>query len=315
MDIEVEYIDQNRNLSNRTESINGFGLIKHLAIAGQGYLPSVKYYTRTVGLFLHYIEYLKFQDISASHFSEPPPVRRDPTEKGDFSTLAGKGIADFLAKKLSGAKVTHNYESAMTIAGFKVTGKRPDLYCIGTDFQFGLEAKGYSIGSISGNEMLKHKDQAISGPLLVHFSVASVSYNMYEKVYCKYHDPFNRNVRFNEAVNQELNRVYYSGIFEYLDFNVFRIEEDLIQNRRCFFIDIIGPGTPYSLYFGQSNLALILQHEFKKFTTKDFVKFNDDVIQGAEFYLDTDGIGIGLRMFKSPPKQVTTEAGGTQGRN
>jgi hypothetical protein len=299
MDIEIEYIDQNRNISTRTETINAFGLLKHIAIAGQGYLPSLKYYTRVFGIFCHYIEYLNPRDLSASRFSQPPPKRRDPTEKGQFSNLVGKGIGDFLSKCLSGAKVTHNYEAAMTIAGLPISGNRPDLYCVGNNFQFALEAKGSSAASISSNEMFGHKKQARSGRLPVNYSVASVSYNLYDRVLCKYHDPFNDNVEFSFKTNQELNRIYYTGLFEYLDFEYFRIEEGQIDNKHCFFIDVLGPGTPYTLRFGGLSAALIIQSEFKKFTINESSHFNEAIIQGPQMYLDTDGVGFCLMEFKS----------------
>ena len=209
MDIQIEYIDQNSNLSNRTESINNFGILKHLAIAGQGYLPSLKRYIRTFGMLCHYIEYLNSSSLNSSKFSLPPQIRRDPTEKAQFSNLAGKAIGDFLSKRLSGAKVTHNYEAAMTGAGFPISGSRPDLYCIGDNFQFAVEAKGFSRSTISSREMLRHKSQASSGRLRVNFSVASVAYNLYAQAKCNYHDPFDHNVELSVAINRELNRRYY----------------------------------------------------------------------------------------------------------
>ena len=299
MNISIEYIDQTGNLSNRVESLNPFGLIKHIAIAGQGYLPSIKYYTKIFGIFCHYIEYLNSAALNASRFSLPPPERRDPTEKGHFSNLVGKGIGDFLSRQLSGAKVTHGYEAAMTLAGFPLLGNRPDLYCIGNNFQFSLEAKGYSAKTVSAKEMLSHKSQAQSGPLAVNFSVASVSYNLYELVQCKYHDPYNDTIQYNAPINRELNRLYCTGIFEYVNFEYFRIEEGEIQNKHCYFIDILGTGTPYNLSIGGFSLALILQSEFKKFTFGESAHFNETAIQEPLLYLDTDGIGICLMEFKS----------------
>ena len=295
----MEYVDQNRNVSISREKIGRLGLFKHLAVAGQGYLPSLRYYTRVAGIIFQYIEYMNRGALSANRFSEPPASRRDPTEKGHFSNLVGKGIGDFLAKRLSGAKITHSYEAAMTLAGIKIQGRRPDLYCLGEKVQFAAEAKGYAAGSISAMEMLKYKNQAMSGPLPVNFSIASVSFNLYERVCCKYYDPFDRAVEFNSSLNSELNRLYYSGIYEYLDYTFFRIEEGEIHNRQCFFIDIIGHGTPFSISFGDWNLALILQSNFKRFTIKESTSFNETTIQEPGIYLDTDGIGFCMRRFAS----------------
>jgi hypothetical protein len=298
MDIKVEYFDQNGLCSNLTESINIFGLLKHLAIAGQGYLPSLKYYIKMVGIFCRFIEYLDRNALINSYFSEPPNIRRDPTEKANFSTLAGKGIADFLAKKLSNAKITHNYEAAMTIAGYKIKGSRPDLYCIGNNFQFALEAKGSASHSISANEMLIHKNQSMNGPLPVNFTVASVSFRLYKDVHCNYHDPYKSNIKYNFKLNSRLNTQYYKGVFEYLDHKYFNIEEGEIEGNHCFFIDILGYKTPIKLLIGGRSFTLILQSEFKKIISGEKAKFNESIIQGKDYYLDTDGIGFCLRNFK-----------------
>lgn len=300
MEIEVEYIDQSKNIVNRVETLNVLGLLKHIAIAGQRYLPSLKYYTKVVGIFCQYIEYMNLHALKNSRFSRPPSIRYDPTEIGQFSNLVGKGIGDFFSKGLSNAKITHSYEAVMKIAGIQNPNKikRPDLYCIGDNFQFALEVKGYSAKSISSNEMLKHKNQAQSGPLPVHFSVASVSYNLYERIRCKYHDPFNDHIEFNSSINRELNRIYYTGLFEYLDFDYFRIEEGEIENKHCFFIDILGPSTPYELSIGGYSLALIIQSEFKKHIIKAPSTFNETIIQNPRMYLDTDGVGFCLMKFK-----------------
>lgn len=133
MILEVEILDASAQIQRTTIDLPLLGLLKHLAIAGQGYMPSAKEYIRTIGMFLHYIEYLSPRALLDSHFSEPPSIRRDPTEKGDFSTIAGKGIADFLCRRISGAKVTFNYEAAMTVNGHRIRGQRPDLYCIGVN--------------------------------------------------------------------------------------------------------------------------------------------------------------------------------------
>lgn len=298
MDIKVEYIDQNGSFSNQIESINILGLLKHLAIAGQGYLPSLKYYIRIAGVFLRFIDYLDKYALANSHFSEPPVIRRDPTEKGYFSNLAGKGIADFLTKRLSNAKITHNYEAAMTIAGFPIKGSRPDLYCIGKNYQFAVEAKGFSSYSISSSDMVYHKNQSMAGPLPVNFSVASVSYRLYQDVNCKYHDPYKSNIEYASILNSRLNKQYYDGVFEYLDHDHFFIEDGEIEGNHCFFIDIFGGKTPFKLSIGGKRITLILQSEFKKFIIGEQTKFNESVIQGKNYYLDTDGIGFGFRKFK-----------------
>jgi hypothetical protein len=297
MKIQVEYKDEKGTYHNLIETINNFGLLKHLAIAGQHYLPTLQEYIRIAGIFLRFIEYLDKTALSNSSFSEPPAIRRDPTEKAEFSTLVGKGIADFLSKKLSKAKVTHSYEAAMTLKGLKIKGKRPDLYCFGDKFQFAVEAKGYSKAYVNSKEMLIHKNQAVSGPLPVNFSIASVSYNLFNNVSCKYHDPFVNNIEYDNRLYMELNRIYYSGIFEYLDNDLFDIEEGELEGNHCFFIDILGSLIPFCVSSSE-RICLILQTDFKRFLRGENVFFNDTIIQNENYYLDTDGIGFGSRTFK-----------------
>jgi hypothetical protein len=83
-----------------------------------------------------------------------------------------------------------------------------------------------------------------------------------------------------------------------LNFDYFRIEEGEIQNKHCYFVDILGPGTPYNLSIGGLSLALILQSEFKKSILGERPHFNETAIQEPLLYLDTDGIGICLMEFK-----------------
>jgi hypothetical protein len=94
MEIDVEVVDERGNIRNEIIHFSILAFLKHMAMAGQGFMPSVRKYTRMIGMFFHYIEYLSLQALNNSHLSEPPSVRRDPTEKGQFSNLVGKAIAD-----------------------------------------------------------------------------------------------------------------------------------------------------------------------------------------------------------------------------
>ncbi|MGE7122509.1 hypothetical protein ACQKIC_20210 [Peribacillus sp. NPDC046944] len=118
-----------------------------MAIAGQAYTPNKRRMRRMLGMYLHYADYLRRISFKSKkpHFSVPSNFKYDPTEKGHFSNLAGKSLGDFLAKKLSGAVLTFNYEASMKKRGTPIVGSRPDLLCIRRDSSyFALEAKGYT---------------------------------------------------------------------------------------------------------------------------------------------------------------------------
>jgi hypothetical protein len=302
MRIHVEFMNGSGYISRRAEDISFLGFLKHLAMAGQGYMPTVKEYIRTIGMLLHYTEYLSLTAFHDSRFSEPPSVRRDPTEKGQFSNLVGKAFADFLGKRISGAKVTLGYEAAMTVQGHKIWGKRPDLYCIGNGFQFAIEAKGYDAGNVSEQQMLEHKDQSRQGPLSVNFTIASVAYDLYDSVKCKYYDPVNEMVEYNQQLNSTLLRLYYRGIFEYFDESLFPVSVHEIKGIPCFFIRIIGPDTPYPVFIGEKQvLGLIIDRSFKAYVLPervDLPHFHESPIEAPLYFLDTDGIGFALRSLE-----------------
>jgi hypothetical protein len=101
MNIAVEYIDTAGATSKLNYRLTRLAFIKHLAIAGQGYAPRPQKLMRTLGMLLHYSYYLHRTAFYNNRFSEPPISISDPTEKGQFSDVAGKAIADFLSKRIN----------------------------------------------------------------------------------------------------------------------------------------------------------------------------------------------------------------------
>ena len=300
MEVEAEILDQGGEFGEDTISCSRLAFLKHMAMAGQGFMPSVSKYTRTIGMFFHYIEYLSSAALEASRFSEPPPERQDPTEKGQFSNVVGKALGDLLARRLSGARATLNYEGAMAANGHKIRGRRPDLYCLGEGYQFAVEAKGYETGAISPDTLIEHKDQSRQGPLAVNFTVASVAYNLYRKIKVKYHDPYNEHVGFNEELNFRVLQSYYQGLFEYVRAGTLPVETGEIGGRECFFISILGPGTPYPvLIAGHLSLCLVLDLSFKILSVPEapaeFPVFLREHIDDDLAFVDTDGVGLALR--------------------
>ena len=179
MKLKVEYYD-GQNTTNHVFDLTYLQFIKHLAFAGMGVHTSPYNMFRFLGFWIEFFPYWK---TSANGFHLPKVIYNDPTEHGQISNRIGKAFADFLAKKIYKAKYTHNFEDLMASDGYKIKGERPDLYCDSLTTQFAIEAKGYTRKSISNKEMDKFKRQAKeTWPISVHFSVASVAYNLYKDI-------------------------------------------------------------------------------------------------------------------------------------
>jgi hypothetical protein len=193
-------------------------------------------------MFCHYSSYIQRQAFNNNRFSEPPIQLSDPTEKGQFSNLAGKAIADFLSKRIDKSIYTVNYEAAMLmhnppiplfVKGRQV--RRPDLLAYTANSRFAIEAKGFSGGF--GN-MNNHKKQSQTGGIRVNFTVASVSYNLYNRVKCKYHDPYNDDVPYDNELLRRLTKEYYSGLSEFLNEEYFNISVKEIQGEKFYEIEL-----------------------------------------------------------------------------
>ena len=240
MNISVECKDTNGTISAQTHNLSQLAFAKHLAIAGQGYAPSPQKLMRTVAMFLHYSCYMQRRAFNNDRFSEPPVALSDPTEKGQFSNLAGKAIADFLSKKIDKSLYTVNYEAAMRLSGIPLSRngrqvRRPDLLAFSRSSMFAIEAKGFS-GSYG--DMSKHKAQSSTGGIKVNYTVASVSYDLYNQVKCKYHDPFNNNVQFDNKLLANLTKNYYKGLSKYLDGKFFDYRELNFGGEQFFEIEL-----------------------------------------------------------------------------
>jgi hypothetical protein len=235
MNITVEYKDTAGTISNQTHNLTRIAFAKHLAIAGQGYAPRPQKLIRTIAMFFHYSNYIQRQAFNNDRFSEPPIQLSDPTEKGQFSNLAGKAIADFLSKRIDQSIFTVNYEAAMRLRGLPLNVGRPDLLASKQNAMFALEAKGYSGGH--GN-MKTHKTQSQTGGIPVNFSVACVSYNLYNNVQCKYHDPFNDNIQYDNELLRGLTRNYYKGLSEFLNQKFFEYREFNLQGETFYEVEL-----------------------------------------------------------------------------
>ena len=319
MNILVEYLNREGLIENRNFSLTRLEFAKHMAIAGQGYAPRPQKLFRTLGMFLHYSHYLQGQAFYSNSFSEPPAQLSDPTEKGQFSNIAGKAIADFLSKRIDQSIITVNYEAAMKMENppipLSINGRqvsRPDLLAFKPDkSSFAIEAKGYSGGC---GDMDNHKNQSRSGGISVNYTVASVSYNLYNQVRCKYYDPPNNNGTKNDGLLKKLTQQYYKGLSEFLNKEYFDYHEVKIQDEFFYEVDFLFflrrlPSEDFFFYWYWPIIELlefyrpklILPGEIMDFARngisykiKPFI-FKADKDQNQNTYVDNDRVGLRIR--------------------
>lgn len=311
MNIQVDHIDTNGNQHNKNFHLTRTAFAKHMAIAGQRYSPKLSKFFKTLGMFLHYSAYIQKNAFNNNRFSEPPIELSDPTEKNQFSNLAGKALADFLSKKIDKSLYTVNYEAAMRILGHKIKGQRPDLIAFSQNSVFALEAKGRSQGN-SGN-MNNHKNQSKTGSIPINFSVACVSYNLYNQVKCNYHDPYNDNIPYDNTTLSATSRIYYSGLFEFLNEKFFEINNIEIQGESFIeinlsyraiekiFKDEIPQFPPFHYFelFDFYRPSLILPNDIRRFSqegiTNEIKPFNYQLSEKDNLYIDNDRVGLRIK--------------------
>jgi len=303
LNIEVEYQDIHGVLSHRNYNISKLGLVKHMAIAGQRHAPSSHKILKTIGMFFQFGYYLQSNSLKNDKFSLPPNYLYDPTEKGQFSNIAGKAIADFLAKKIDNAIHTVNYEAAMKMKGMPITGSRPDLLAFTNKSTFAIEAKGYSRSSV--NNMVDHKIQSTTGGIPVNFTVASVSYNLYHKVKCKYYDPYNDNIKFDNELFAKVTKKYYSGFIDFLEFGNYK--EVKHNNEEFYEVDLFSPYfmNMHQDVFFRNFMYDVLHYQLKIILPKNIEEYAKEGLNtniepflydgDKRIYIDNDRIGLKFR--------------------
>jgi hypothetical protein len=288
-----------------------------MAMAGQRYRFTPKKLLRAIGMFLHYSYYIQRRAFDNDRFSEPPEPLSDPTEKGQFSNLAGKAIADFLSKRIDKSIFTANYEAAMRVKKIKLKGPRPDLIAYSKTSTFAIEVKGRA--QSNPGDMAEHKKQALSGKIKVNFSVACISYNLFNRVQCNYHDPYNENIPFDIEGLRETSKMYYSGLSEFLNIDYFSFEEIQYNNesfyevdlshrtlRKFFrdefptplfvFLQLIDAYRPKLIIPG--NIADLAKNGLRS-DTEPFLMTGEDIKANtyADVYIDTDRVGLRIDGF------------------
>lgn len=311
MNLTVEYKDTAGTITNQTHNLTRIAFAKHLAIAEQGFAPRPQKLIRTLSMFFHYRYYVQRQAFNNNRFSEPPMQLSYPTEKGQFSNLAGKAIADYLSKRIDQSIFTVNYEAAMRLRNMPLNVGRPDLLAYKQNSMFAIEAKVYSGGH--GN-MTTHKAQSQTGGIPVNFSVACVSYNLYNNVQCKYHDPYNDNVPYDNELLKKLTKQYYGGLSEFLNEKYFNYREVEIQGEKFYEVELSY--RPFEKLFPEEfpfrhfwhfeileyyRPRLILPLGIRDFAedgitneTKPFI-FDTNKEQEKNLYIDNDRIGLQIR--------------------
>ncbi|WP_330442278.1 hypothetical protein [Flavobacterium sp. C4GT6] len=289
---------------------------KHFAIAGQGYAPKPQKLMRAIAMFLHYSSYLQKREFQNNRFSLPPIQLSDPTEKGQFSNLAGKAIADFLSKRIDKSIFTINYEAAMRMKEMPLNVGRPDLIAFrqnstDSNAMFAIEAKGFQ--KSSSGDMSVHKAQSKTGGIAVNFTVACVSYNLYNKVKCKYHDPFNDNISYDLDLVTKLTKNYYAGLLGFLNNRFFEYSEIdyngekfyAVRLRHRYFEEILQESLLRNFWwheFYDFSPSLILPGNIndlaKEGIWKGTIPFSFETnSENSYIYIDNDRIGLSLRRW------------------
>jgi hypothetical protein len=308
MDIEVEYIDANGDVHNVIHKMTRLAFIKHFGIAGQGYAPKPQKLMRTLGMLLHYSNYIQRTDFYNHRFSRPHISLYDPTEINHFSNLAGKAIADFLSKRIGNSQLTINYEAAMRLRGMTIGGSRPDLLAFSNNWVFAVEAKGFTNGP--GN-MAEHKRQSQMGGIPVNYTIASVAHNLYRRVRCNYHDPINENISYDFELLNGISKKYYSGFIGFLNEKNFNVSELTIGNEAYYEIRL--KYNQLDKLFGNSYIkfhrfdefdfpSLLLTKKIESYANDGISNFNrsNNIIQensseNRYLYIDNDGVGLKIR--------------------
>ena len=162
--------------------------------------------------------------------------------------------------------------------------------------------------------MEKYKQQSRNGGLKVDYSIACVSYNLYERVRCKYHDPEGEEVKFDSELFRNLTKNYYSGLSSFIHSDAvtetreFDSEEFIIVNLgRLFYYHRIPFGNNYLwqdrfFYEYLSQYSLILPSNIEEFADKGLNKplppfplhasEGDGHSERDWYYIDNDRVGI-----------------------
>lgn len=278
--------DASKNTTRRRYDLGFLPFLKSIGTTGNANPSSIRAWMKSFGYLFYFWEYFDEHPLYHLRFKRPPMALVDPTAISQFSNITGRAIADRLARDLSGALFTHTYEAALMVRNITHTGQRPDLFCDTGVQQFTIEAKGLSCESGSDNAMEQHKEQASSGPIPVHFSIASVSYNLFREPTCKYYDPVLDGAEYQADFNQNLARFRLASILSDLErFQSTRVSDKQTSEFERFIID----DDP------ELRVVFLVNKRIRQFINErkmPFPKF--EKISNEGFFVDRDGLGIEL---------------------
>ncbi|BES59895.1 hypothetical protein [Dysgonomonas capnocytophagoides] len=284
MNLEIEYKDREGVIHNLNFNMPLTAFLKHAAFSGYYSVSFFRRMEKATGIYLTFKDYLDKETFSNNKFSTPSIDICEPTEKAHFSNIVGKAIADFLSKKIDNSLYTVNYEAAMRVSGYSLSGSRPDLLAFANIERFALEAKGYKKINVSDDDMHKHKLQSQEGPIPVDFTVASVSYGLYSRVKCKYHDPVQANNKNDEDLLRKLTKSYYSDIHSFYLEHKKESKSYSIQNEEFIEVKL------------NDELGLIIPKDIEEYAktglNKNTNPFMFYVQDREDFYIDRDRIGL-----------------------
>ena len=161
MTLNVEYKDVDGIIHNRSYTMTRFAFVMHMVIAGQGCTPRHQKFLRIIGMFIHFSPYMQRQAFYNSSIAEPPFSPSELTEKGQFSNLVGKAIADLFSKRIDNFLYTVNYEAVIHLLGQPLSGCRPYLVTFSPASIFATEAKSEIKTIRVLCQAIKHKHKQI----------------------------------------------------------------------------------------------------------------------------------------------------------
>lgn len=282
MQLNVEHIDSAGVLSEFQLQISLPRFLKHAALAGQGPGALFPTLSRGIGLLLYYQQYIQV-GTGFALTGLNAPAAADPTELGDFSTIAGKAFADLLAKFLVPASFTFTYEAVLSAAGQPIVGVRPDFYCISPLGQFSIESKGRSSATAPPSLIMEAKRQARSGALPVGFCFASIAYNLYNSPHCLFYDPVLMDTPINHELHRTLIRDYHNQIIR----DLFSINQRSTRriNQRDFFT------FPFNSRLGR--IEFLVDRQIEGYLLNNDANINIfEPLDEERIYVDRDGIGV-----------------------
>ena len=282
MDIKLTQNQQ----PERVESINKLALLKHCAFAGQCFKPTFAKYMRSIGYAWVYADYLRNLQ---NHFSEPIPALSDPTEKGQFSNIVGRGLADYFAMKLDNVLFTFNYEAVMRLLNMSIKGRRPDLIGITKDNGiYAIEAKGYACEA-TNNHIRNAVIQFQTGPVPINASIASISHSLYIETKCRYTKTKpNAIATIDQTQSANLIKAYYKGISSLFDISR---NDKRFTIRNCSFYKLPLFDKPTDL-FNDCRISILLPDIMDNIESEHFVVISYEIIDEQNLYISRDGIGL-----------------------